>query len=40
MSDVTLILQAVGRIEKQASEELLPAVYRQRGWTTVVWCFE
>ena len=29
MSDVTLILQAVGRGEKQASEELLPAVYEE-----------
>jgi RNA polymerase sigma factor (TIGR02999 family) len=27
MSDVTLILEAVGRGEKQASEELLPLVY-------------
>lgn len=27
MSDLTLILQAVGRGEKQASEELLPLVY-------------
>lgn len=27
MSDVTVILQAVGRGEKQASEELLPLVY-------------
>ena len=27
MSDVTLILQAVGRGEKQASEQLLPLVY-------------
>lgn len=27
MNDVTLILQAVGRGEKQASEELLPLVY-------------
>ena len=27
MSDITLILQAVGRGEKQASEELLPLVY-------------
>ena len=29
MSDVTLILQAVGRGEKQASEELLPLVYQE-----------
>lgn len=29
MSDVTLILQAVGRGEKQASEELLPLVYEE-----------
>lgn len=29
MSDVTLILQAVSRGEKQASEELLPAVYEE-----------
>ena len=29
MSDVTLILQAVNRGEKQASEELLPAVYEE-----------
>ncbi|HEU5072251.1 MAG TPA: sigma-70 family RNA polymerase sigma factor [Verrucomicrobiae bacterium] len=27
MSDITLVLQAVGRGEKQASEELLPLVY-------------
>jgi RNA polymerase sigma factor (TIGR02999 family) len=27
MSDITMILQAVGRGEKQASEELLPLVY-------------
>jgi RNA polymerase sigma factor (TIGR02999 family) len=27
MKDVTLILQAVGRGEKQASEDLLPLVY-------------
>jgi RNA polymerase sigma factor (TIGR02999 family) len=29
MSDVTVILQAVGRGEKQASEELLPVVYEE-----------
>lgn len=29
MSDVTLILQAVGRGEKRASEELLPLVYEE-----------
>ena len=29
MSDVTLILLAVGRGEKQASEELLPVVYEE-----------
>jgi len=29
MSDVTMILQAVGRGEKQASEELLPLVYEE-----------
>ena len=29
MSDVTLILQAVGRGDKQASEELLPLVYEE-----------
>lgn len=29
MSDVTLILQAVGRGERQASEELLPVVYEE-----------
>jgi RNA polymerase sigma factor (TIGR02999 family) len=29
MSDVTLILQAVGRGEKKASEELLPVVYEE-----------
>lgn len=29
VSDVTLILQAVGRGEKQASEELLPVVYEE-----------
>lgn len=29
MSDVTLILQAVGRGEKEASEELLPLVYEE-----------
>lgn len=29
MSDITLILQAVGRGEKQASEELLPVVYQE-----------
>ena len=29
MSDVTVILQAVGRGEKQASEELLPMVYEE-----------
>ncbi|MEY4387402.1 MAG: hypothetical protein RLY20_2685 [Verrucomicrobiota bacterium] len=29
MSDVTLILQAVGRGEKQASEDLLPLVYAE-----------
>jgi RNA polymerase sigma factor (TIGR02999 family) len=29
MSDITLILQAVGRGEKQASEELLPLVYEE-----------
>jgi len=29
MSDVTLILQAVGRGEKQASEDLLPVVYEE-----------
>lgn len=29
MSDVTLVLQAVGRGEKQASEELLPLVYEE-----------
>src|SRR5690349_14626853 len=27
MSDVTLVLEAIGRGEKQASEELLPLVY-------------
>lgn len=29
MSDVTLVLQAVGRGEKQASEQLLPLVYEE-----------
>lgn len=29
MSDITLILQAVGRGEKQASEDLLPLVYEE-----------
>ena len=29
MSDVTLVLQAVGRGEKKASEELLPLVYEE-----------
>jgi RNA polymerase sigma factor (TIGR02999 family) len=29
MSDITLMLQAVGRGEKQASEELLPLVYEE-----------
>ena len=29
MSDVTLVLQAVSRGEKQASEELLPLVYEK-----------
>jgi RNA polymerase sigma factor (TIGR02999 family) len=29
MKDVTIILQAVGRGEKQASEELLPVVYEE-----------
>ena len=29
MSDVTLILQAVGRGEKQAADELLPLVYEE-----------
>lgn len=29
MSDITLVLQAVGRGEKQASEELLPLVYAE-----------
>jgi RNA polymerase sigma factor (TIGR02999 family) len=29
MSDITLVLQAVGRGEKQASEELLPLVYEE-----------
>lgn len=29
MSDITLVLQAVGRGEKQASEELLPLVYSE-----------
>ena len=29
MSDITLILQAVGQGDKQASEELLPLVYEE-----------
>ena len=29
MNNVTLILQAVGRGERQASEELLPLVYEE-----------
>lgn len=29
MSDVTLVLQAIGRGEKQASEDLLPVVYEE-----------
>ena len=29
MNDLTLVLQAVGRGEKQASEELLPLVYEE-----------
>lgn len=29
MSDITLILQAIGRGEKQASEDLLPLVYEE-----------
>jgi len=29
MSDITLVMQAVGRGEKQASEELLPLVYEE-----------
>src|SRR5271166_6395868 len=29
MSDITLVLQAIGRGEKQAAEELLPLVYEQ-----------
>lgn len=29
MSDVTLVLEAIGRGEKQASEELLPLVYEE-----------
>jgi hypothetical protein len=29
MSDITLVLEAVGRGEQQASEELLPLVYEE-----------
>ena len=29
MNNVTLILQAVGRVERQASEELVPLVYEE-----------